>query len=241
MVTFIYAPVEPVELHCSVKVQQFHFPAGNSPLVVCWVFLFCCCLFFPSCESLEILTNRFKETLKMPQIKLLRSPVTSLPPFSTPHLIHAHPNLKVKCKRQSKVNKCTHLIIATVLFDQVVFTKCFFSKLQLTELLPGKGYRLVWSGCEVNGLLCRLIELLGMQAFLRRPMMNSKVQISKNDFYFLKGDLTSLLWVLLLVMFQVTAWKNISANEEGESSDKFFRSEIYPFANIRVGYHLSST
>lgn len=71
--------------------------------------------------------------------------------------------------------------------------------------------------------------------------MNSKVQISKNDFYFLKGDLTSLLWVLLLVMFQVTAWKNISANEEGEASDKFFRSEIYPFANIRVSYHLSST
>lgn len=72
-------------------------------------------------------------------------------------------------------------------------------------------------------------------------MMNSKVQISKNYFYFLRGDLTSLLWVLLLVMFQVTAWKNISANEEGECSDQCFKSEIYLFASIRVGYHLSST
>lgn len=101
----------------------------------------------------------------MPQTKFLRSPVSSLPPFSRPHLVHPHLNLKVKCK----VNKCIHLIIATVLFGRVIFTKCFFSKLQLTELLPGKGYRLVWSGCEVNGLLSRLIELLGMQAFLRRP------------------------------------------------------------------------
>lgn len=35
-------------------------------------------------------------------------------------------------------------------------------------------------------------------------------------------------------MFHVTAWKNISANEEGECSDQCFRSEIYLFASIRV-------
>lgn len=130
-----------------------------------WCVEFSCFVvcFFPLVSHWEFWQT--DKILKMPQTKFLRSPVSSLPPFSRPHLVHPHLNLKVKCK----VNKCIHLIIATVLFGRVIFTKCFFSKLQLTELLPGKGYRLVWSGCEVNGLLSSLIELLGMQAFLRRP------------------------------------------------------------------------
>lgn len=48
-------------------------------------------------------------------------------------------------------------------------------------------------GGKANGLFCRLAKLFRMQAFLRRLMMNFKVEISKNYFFY-RGDLTSLCY-----------------------------------------------
>lgn len=101
--------------------------------------------------------------------------------LSSPYLITTL-NLELECKRQSKVNKCTQLIIPTVLFGKMIFTKCYFSKFQLPELLPGKGIGRCEVGGKANGFFWRLAELLGMQAFLRRLLMKLKIEISKNFF-----------------------------------------------------------
>jgi len=80
LVTFIYAPVERVELYCSVKMQQFHFPAGSSPLVV-WVSFYSSPFFF----SLVIFGNcdrLIEEPLKMPQIKLPHGSISPRYTFS---------------------------------------------------------------------------------------------------------------------------------------------------------------
>lgn len=45
----------------------------------------------------------------------------------------------------------------------------------------------------------------------------------------------------MIVILQVTAWKNTSANGEEESSHQCLRSEIYPFGSPRVSYHVSPT